>query len=402
MIAEDLLERGLADAANDYDVPDGAVDRIRDQLTASVDDDGTGSRRWQLHSPTPRGWLVMAAAALVVIVIASFAVGGGGTSSTGESAGSSGGGAATDLANPVSGFKKVEGGSRAPLASPPKVAHRSAVAGATPALPSVAGSGSGSTAVGGTTTSGSTNGAFDAFKAPPAPVPSAPDKVIKTGELDLQVPKGKVGTALDLVTGIATLERGYIANSRTSEGGGAPSGQVTMRVPVDNFEDTVKRARTLNIDGVKVLGLQTSGKDVTSKYVDLKARISALKKTRETFLTLLSRATTIGETLAVQQHVTDVQTQIEQLQGQTKVLVNQAALSTLTVTVDQKVAAIEVAPAHHKSGLHKAVDRSVSRFVHGIEAIIGIIGPLLLVALIAGIAWLAARFGYRRLRRRMV
>ena len=401
MIAEDLLERGLADAANDYDVPDGAVDRIRDQLTASVDDDNTGSRRWQLHSPTPRGWLVMAAAALVVIVIASFAVGGG-TSNTGESAGSSGGGAATDLANPGAGFKKIEGGSRAPLASPPKVAHRSAVAGATPALTSVAGSGSGSTAVGGTTTSGGTNGSFDAFKAPPAPVPSAPDKVIKTGELDLQVPKGKVGTALDLVTGIATLERGYIANSRTSEGGDAPSGQVTMRVPVDNFEDTVKRARTLNIDGVKVLGLQTSGKDVTSKYVDLKARISALKKTRETFLTLLSRATTIGETLAVQQHVTDVQTQIEQLQGQTKVLVNQAALSTLTVTVDQKVAAIEVAPAHHKSGLHKAVDRSVSRFVHGIEAIIGIIGPLLLVALIAGIAWLAARFGYRRLRRRMV
>lgn len=388
MIAEDLLERGLADAANDYDVPNGAVDRIRDQLTASVDDDGTGARRWQLHSPTPRGWLVMAAAALVVIVIASFAVGGGGTSNTGESAGSAGGGNAIKH---VDRFDAPGVG-----ATPPKVAasvpHRAAAL-----------TGSGSAVAGaGTTASGGTNGSFDAFKAPPAPVPSAPDKVIKTGELDLQVPKGKVGTALDLVTGIATLERGYIANSRTSEGGGAPSGQVTMRVPVDNFEDTVKRARTLNIDGVKVLGLQTSGKDVTSKYVDLKARISALKKTRETFLTLLSRATTIGETLAVQQHVTDVQTQIEQLQGQKKVLVNQAALSTLTVTVDQKVAAIEVAPAHHKSGLHKAVDRSVSRFVHGIEAIIGIIGPLLLVALIAGIAWLAARFGYRRLRRRMV
>jgi hypothetical protein len=239
-------------------------------------------------------------------------------------------------------------------------------------------------------------------KSPIAPVPSAPSKVIKTGELDLQVPKGKVGPTLDQVTGIATLERGYIANSRTNEGGGAPSGQVTLRVPVANFDDAVKRARTINIDGIKVLSLQTSGKDVTSKYVDLKARISALTKTRETFLTLLSKATTIGQTLAVQQHVTDVQTQIEQLQGQKKVLVNQAALSTLTVTVDQKAAAIEAAPTHHKSGLRKAVDRSVSRFVHGIEAIIGIIGPLLLVALLVGVAWLAARFGYRRLRRRMV
>ena len=140
---------------------------------------------------------------------------------------------------------------------------------------------------------------------------------------------------------------------------------------------------------------------MTSKFVDLKARISALEKTRETFLTLLAKATTIGETLAVQQHVTDVQTQIEQLQGQKKVLVNRAALSTLTVTVDQKVA-VQTTPSHEKSGLHKAFDRSVSRFVHGIEAIISIIGPLLLVALIVGLGWLAARFGYRRLRRRMV
>jgi len=395
MIAEDLLERGLADAANEYDVPSDATARIREQLTASTDDDGSGSRRWQLHRPTPRGWLVLSAAAIVIIVIVSFAIGGGGTSNNVETA-ASGGGAAADIGERDSAktldrqdAPGVAGG--VPLAAPSPVPHRAAAL-----------SGSASTAVAGTgTTAGGTSRTFDSVKAPPAPVPTAQSKVIKTGELDLQVPKGKVGTALDLVTGIATLERGYIANSRTSEGGGSPSGQITMRVPVANFEDTVKRARTLDIDGVKVINLQTSGKDVTSKYVDLKARISALKKTRETFLTLLAKASTIGETLAVQQHVTDVQTQIEQLQGQTKVLVNQAALSTLTVTVGQKFIT-ETTPVHHKSGLHKAVDRSVSRFVHGIEAIIGIIGPLLLVALIAGIGWLAARFGYRRLRRRMV
>jgi hypothetical protein len=397
MITEELLERGLADVANEYDVPSDATARIREQLMSSTDDDGTGSRRWQLHRPTPRGWLVLSAAAIVIIVIVSFAIGGGGTSNNVETAASGGGGAAADEGNRNSA--KVLNRQDAP-----GVAGDVPVVGASPAprrAPAVTGTGS-LVAGAGSASGGTSARTFDSVKSPPVPVPTAQSKVIKTGELDLQVPKGKVGTALDLVTGIATLEHGYIANSRTSEGGGTPSGQITMRVPVANFEDTVKRARTLDIDGVKVLNLQTSGKDVTSKYVDLKARISALKKTRETFLTLLSRATTIGQTLAVQQHVTDVQTQIEQLQGQTKVLVNQAALSTLTVTVDQKAAQIEAAPTHHKSGLHKAVDRSVSRFVHGIEAIIGIIGPLLLVALLGGIAWLAARFGYRRLRRRMV
>jgi hypothetical protein len=338
----------------------------------------------------------MAAAALVVVVIASFAVGGGGTSSDKVETASAPG-ATANRGSVAPGFSKIQRNASLAAASPAPVvrAHTPALAagaqtGGTTSLDEFAATGSSATAGG------------SVPKAPIAPVPSAPSKVIKTGELDLQVPKGQVSTTLDRLTGIATLERGYIADSRTSEGGGAPSGQITMRIPVAAFDDAVKRSRTIDIDGIKVLSLQTSGKDVTSKYVDLKARISALKKTRETFLTLLSRATTIGQTLAVQQHVTDVQTQIEQLQGQKKVLVNQAALSTLTVTVDQKTAAIEATPVHHKSGLHKAVDRSVSRFVHGIEAIIGIIGPLLLVALIVGVAWLAARFGYRRLRRRMV
>jgi hypothetical protein len=231
------------------------------------------------------------------------------------------------------------------------------------------------------------------------PVPSAPDRVVKTGELDLRVPKGAVGSTLDRLTGIATLLHGYVADSRTSEGGGAPSGQVTLRVPVAAFENAISRAR--QITGVKVLALETSGQDVTAKYVDLKARIHALQSTRATFLTLLSKATTIGETLAVQQHVTDVQTEIERLQGQLRVLGSQSSMSTLTVTVDQKI--IEtVVSTHHKSGIHKAFDRSVDRFVNGIEAIIAGIGPVLLALLIIGFAWLVARVGYRVLRRRLV
>jgi hypothetical protein len=392
MIAEDLLERGLADLANEYDVREGATDHIRDQLAPmAVDNDPTWQTR--LHRPTTRGWLVMAAAAIVIVVIASFAVGGGGGNGNGATpsavnaepaVGAAGGGTAERDSASAAGVPRA-------IPSPPPDSLRGALA-----HKSASGSG-------GSTSFGSVNGTTGSSavtNGPVAPVPSVPDKVIKTGELDLQVKKGQVSATLNRLTGLATLERGYIADSRTSEGGFAPSGEVTLRVPVAAFDDTVNRART--ITGVKVLSLQTSGKDVTSKYVDLKARINALQKTRATFLTLLSRATTIGETLAVQQHITDVQTQIEQLQGQKKVLVNQAALSTLTVTVDQKQVVEQATPRHHKSGLHKAFDRSVSRFVHGIEAIIGVIGPLLLALLLIAFFWFAGQFGYRVLRRRMV
>ena len=385
MIAEDLLERGLAGIASEYDVPEGAVDDIREQLSSMASDGDEDAPTWRdrLHAPSPRGWMMLAAAAIVIIVIASFAVGGSNTSNHlttqagrfDSAGGASGGGGATASAP----------GSTAP--------HRAVLAPKAPTATGATGAVSGGTTAGSLDTfSPSTNRAL-------TPLPSVPDKIIKTGELDLQVQKGKVGSTLDRLTGLATFEHGYIASSRTSEGGFAPSGSITMRVPVAAFDDAVQRART--ITGVKVLGLNTSGKDVTSKYVDLKARIHALEKTRRTFLTILERATTIGETLAVQQHITDVQTQIDQLKGQKKVLVNQAALSTLTVTVDQKVVA-ETVKTHHKSGLHKAFDRSVSRFVHGIEAIIGIVGPLLLAVLLIALFWFVGKFGYRALRRRMV
>lgn len=391
MIAEDVLERGLADLADQYDVPEGAADRIRDQLVPMADVGDEPSWRARLPRPTKNGWMVMAAASIVVLIIVAFAVGG----SNGN--GNQGGATAADgtavqnapaaTSSTASGFSKITS-SGSDAARPP-----AAVPAPDVRAEKTAGSGATTGATGAATGSTAPTG-------PISPVPSVPDKVIKTGELDLQVKKGQVGSTLDRLTGLATLERGYVANSRTSEGGIAPSGEVTLRVPVAAFEDTVQRART--ITGVKVLSLETSGKDVTSKYVDLTARITALKDTRATFLTLLTKATTIGETLAVQQHITDVQTQIEQLQGQKNVIANQAALSTLTVTVDQKVVTQATPKAHHKSGLHKAVDRSVSRFVHGIEAIIGIIGPLLLAVLLIALFWLGGRFGYRVLRRRMV
>jgi hypothetical protein len=390
MIAEDLLERGLAEAAREYDVPAGAVDRIRDQLAPLVEDDQPSWRHARLRRPSRNVLMSLGAASIVVLIAVAIAVGGGGSQGTGESAGS----AASTGSMPASEISgAVAGGAQG------STAHRDAVR-VPAAVPAPAAAGTAATTGSGAASGYGTSSGAGAVAGPVTPVPSVPDRIVKTGELDLQVPKGEVTSTLNRLTGLATLVSGYVADSRTSEGGIAPSGEITLRVPVNKFDNTISRARA--ITGVKVLALETSAKDVTSKYVDLQARLKALQQTRDTFLTLLSRARTIGETLAVQQHVTDVQTQIEQLQGQLKVLANQSALSTLTVTVDQKVTPVAAKPHHQKSGLHKAIDRSVSRFVHGIEAIIGVIGPLLLAALLIALFWFGGRFGYRVLRRRMV
>jgi hypothetical protein len=364
MIAEDVLERGLAAAAEEYDVPEGGLDRVHGLLAPSVREasDDPKPRTHPGRRPSSRqGWLAMAAAAVVALIALPIAFGG----TSGDEAGSA------DALAPVDApAERVPGAVASPNAD----------------------------AAGGLSYDlykpGSVKNRDDAL-------PTTPSRVVKTGVLDLQAPKGKVSDTLEAVADIAVALRGYVESSRTSEATATPSGRVTMRVPVDAFQDAVDRARALGkAPGAKVLGLQTSGEDVTGRYVDLQARIHALQQTRDTFLDLLAKATTIGETLSVQQRVTDVQTQIEQLQGQLKVLSSQSSLSTLTVTVDQKAVATTV--PGEKSGIHKAFDRSVDRFVNGVEAIVAGTGPVLLAIIVIAALWFGGRFGYRVLRRNMV
>ena len=390
MTLDEMLERGLNAAADDYDVPAGAVDRVRDQLAPAESADpkqvGRPSKlAWRLSG---HNWMGIAAALILVLIVVPFALGGSGGG--GDQGGS--GGASTSAGAPSG---ELSGGGTAKTSQKSlDSAHRAPVTAPNQAFGQLDSGASG--AVAGGTSGGGSGSATHRLE----PIPTTASKVVKTGELDLQVGKGQVSATLNRLADLAVLEHGYIADSRTDEAGSAPSGQVTLRVPVERFENAVHQARS--IAGTKVLGLQTSGEDVTSKYVDLQARIRALQATRSTFLTILSKAKTIGETLSVQERITDVQTQIEQLQGQLRVLSDSTSMSTLTVTVDQKRIAVATKGPRKDNGFVKAVKLSVSRFVRGIEAIVGIIGPIALVLLIAVLGWFAARFGYRATRRHLV
>ena len=336
---------------------------ITDEALGQLLDPDPAPRR---RLPGRRTWLVAAAVVGAVLVALAFAVGG-------WSGGGSGGNSARTLAP-----THLYGGSAAVKSTP--VPAPQLAGGVTAAGGAVAGSVQG----------GVTNGADESV---PSTVPAdVGDKVVKTGEMDLEVGKGQVPHTLDRLIALATVNRGFVAESHSSDGT-TPSGSVTLRVPVQSFDATLTSVRALP---GKVVSQQTAGEDVTSKYVDLQARIHSLTATRSSFERLLSRATTIGDTLAVQSRITNVQTQIEQLQGQLRVLSDQATFGTLTVTVAEKGKAAVVTKPHHASGMSRAIHRSVDRFVNGVEAIVGVLGPLLLAALLAGLAWLVGRFTYRR------
>jgi hypothetical protein len=152
--------------------------------------------------------------------------------------------------------------------------------------------------------------------------------------------------------------------------------------------------------GGKVANAESSGRDVTAQYADTEAQIASLKAARSRFLTILSGARTIGETLSVQQRVDGVQAQIDRLEGQRRVLANQSSLATFTVTVSEKADVIKKTSA--PGGLSKAWDDAKHGFSSGVEALIAHSGRALLVLIVAVLAFFVARLGWRLTRRRLV
>ena len=242
------------------------------------------------------------------------------------------------------------------------------------------------------------------LSAPPsaAPQPTSPagqsTKIAQTGSLDLQVPKGTLTSTITALTTLATRAQGFVANTQTrahpGAGGTSPQGSVTLEVPEASFGAVLHDAQVLG----KSLNLTTKATDVTGKYVDLQSRITSLQASRQQYLAILAKATSISDILAVQAQLDTLQSQIEQLQGQLAVLTNETTYSTLTVTVHEPPPAHRPAP-HAPSGIDRAWHDSVRGFFDGVDGVVGVAGPVLFVVLSLGVVALVGRLLWRRWQR---
>jgi hypothetical protein len=221
-------------------------------------------------------------------------------------------------------------------------------------------------------------------------------KVVETGSVQVEVRRGAVGSTMVSLTSLATGFNGYVADTRTAEGGDDPTGTMTLRVPAASFDDVVARVRAMG----KVNSITSHGQDVTAEYSDIKARLTALNATRSQLLTILQKATAIGDVLAVQDRINQVQTEIEQLQGQQKVLDDQTSYAALSVDVSQQGA--KLGPPQQRAGLAKAWYDAHHGFTNGVDWLIARSGTALLVLLILAALAAVARVAWVLLRRRLV
>lgn len=231
--------------------------------------------------------------------------------------------------------------------------------------------------------------------------PADSAKVIKNGTLEVRVAKGGVTESMNRLTTLASGFGGYVSESRTtasSDTGSQASATISVRVPAAAFEQLIAEASKLG----EVRSTSTSGQDVTAQFTDIDAQLTALNATRDQFLLVLGEAQNVGDILAVQDRITQVQTQIDQLEGQKRLLTDQTSFGTLSVTFLEPGATLAVPVVNHDTDLGDAWREARHHFVDGVESIVAASGTIVLVALCGGVILLAGWLVSRRLRLRML
>ncbi len=224
----------------------------------------------------------------------------------------------------------------------------------------------------------------------------AAPRVVRTATVTLQVAPSAVGGALAKVRALATADGGYVQDSTSSLAGADPAGTVTLRIPSAAYA-RVRDALAAGGYGT-VRSLQEQGQDVTAQYTDLGARITALEATRASYLALLARAGSVPNVLAVQAQLTQVQEQLESLQGQQQVLADSSDDASVTVTVQPPPSAA----THARSGWSKALHDAGHGVVRVLQALLAASGvALLLVVGVLLLAWVVAVVS-RLVRRRLL
>jgi hypothetical protein len=246
-----------------------------------------------------------------------------------------------------------------------------------------------------------TEATYDALSAQPAPASGGigsigqidltqddgvfgSPKVIKNGRVELEVKRGAFQDGLDEVIDLAA-RLGGIVKSTAIDDSGARRGTVVVRVPSSRFEDALTQLKDIgNIESQFV-----DTQDVTDEFVDLQARIRNARTAERVLLNLMGDATTIGDTIKVQNQLERVQENIERMRGRLRVLNDQTSFSTLSVDV---VEAGVAPPAEEKAGtLAKAWEDAVEGFMGVISAVIVASGVILPVAIMALIVALLVR-----------
>jgi Domain of unknown function (DUF4349) len=125
---------------------------------------------------------------------------------------------------------------------------------------------------------------------------------------------------------------------------GQTTATLTLRVPGAQYDQLMTVLAKLG----QVVSKTEKADDVTSQVVDVNSRLATQRKSLEQVRALLSRAGSLSQLLLVENNLTQREADLESLEAQQKLLADETALATVSLTlVTPKAAPPPPPPARH-------------------------------------------------------
>jgi hypothetical protein len=186
----------------------------------------------------------------------------------------------------------------------------------------------------------------------------------------------------DSVQAIAAGLGGDVISLSQSGSGDDRSAMLTFRVPQARFNDALRQIR--DIADIEVLSSSVQGQDVTDQFIDLEARLKVKLAEEQRYVVLLGRAEAIEDILRIDQVLSQVRTQIEQLTAQINVIKARTTYSTIVVQVIPLLAEPTTTAGQYDPA------RTLERAVAALSSLMRVAADALIWALV--FAWLPLIF----------
>ena len=187
-------------------------------------------------------------------------------------------------------------------------------------------------------------------------------KIVREGSITLEVED--IAGAMDRVAEMAGELNGYVVSSYQHEYERGVSGYISIRVPVEEFDEALDRLRQL---ALTVPYETTTARDVTEEYVDLEAQLRNLQATEAQYLVLFDKAESVEDILRVQKELSSVRGQIEQIEGRMKYLEQTSETSLIEVSLQETEGLAE--PWSASAAFQSAV-RGLTAFGRGLATVL--------------------------------
>jgi hypothetical protein len=250
---------------------------------------------------------------------------------------------------------------------------------------------------------------IDALQAPArrfqAPVPPPAGDAVATAPMiartaELTLTTNEFDQARTALENILKRHSGYLGQLNVN----APTGagrtlDATLRVPANQRDAAIAEVKTLG----RVEAESQTGEEVTAQYVDLEARLSNARNTEQRLTDILRERTgKLADVLAVEEAVSRVRGEIEQMEAEKKNLTKRVEFLTLQVRITEDYRAqLHLAPDSILGRFHNAAIQGYRFMIEGLVALVMFLlsyGPSLLIW--AAILFFPARFAWKKLRRR--